>query len=53
MLDADCTAHALGETLDDVLVAENLMSMSAAAAALGRRDAAREIAHVILKVARP
>lgn len=48
--DGDLTARSLGEVLDDVLEEGRLVAMSAAALALGRRDAAREIAQVVLKV---
>jgi len=48
--DGDLTEKALGEALDSVLDADRLRAMSAAARTLGRRDAAREIALVVLRV---
>jgi UDP-N-acetylglucosamine--N-acetylmuramyl-(pentapeptide) pyrophosphoryl-undecaprenol N-acetylglucosamine transferase len=48
--DADCTAESLGSLLDEVLAPNRLAAMSQAAASLGRRDAARAIARVVVDV---
>jgi UDP-N-acetylglucosamine:LPS N-acetylglucosamine transferase len=48
--DADCTAQTLAVTLDEILEPKNLAAMSALAASLGRRNAARAIAQVVLEI---
>lgn len=49
LADRDCTAIALGALVDEVLNS-SLEKMGAAASALGRRDANREIARVVAEV---
>jgi UDP-N-acetylglucosamine--N-acetylmuramyl-(pentapeptide) pyrophosphoryl-undecaprenol N-acetylglucosamine transferase len=54
VLDAECTGAKLDEVLTSIMNPETLASMGAAAATLGRRDAADAIARVVLEVsARP
>jgi UDP-N-acetylglucosamine--N-acetylmuramyl-(pentapeptide) pyrophosphoryl-undecaprenol N-acetylglucosamine transferase len=48
--DADCDGPTLAATLDDIMEPRRLADMSAAASSLGRRDAARAIAQVVLDV---
>jgi UDP-N-acetylglucosamine:LPS N-acetylglucosamine transferase len=49
--DADCDGRTLAAALDDIMEPSRLAAMSAAASSLGRRDAARAIAQVVLEVA--
>jgi UDP-N-acetylglucosamine--N-acetylmuramyl-(pentapeptide) pyrophosphoryl-undecaprenol N-acetylglucosamine transferase len=49
--DADCDAVVLAATLDEIMEPGQLATMSAAAASLGRRDAAHAIAQVVVELA--
>ena len=49
--DVDCDGETLASTLDDVMEPGRLLAMSGAAASLGRRDAARDIAEIVRDVA--